>query len=86
MSAISRSQVGTMCRPPMPIRLGSTKRSESFHIGLVKSTRASSRPNTGLCSSWLGPQHSRSHRSSGVGQAEDLAHGEVVRGRATAAA
>ena len=45
-----RSQVGTRCKPPMPLRLGSTKRSESFHIGLVKSTMASSRPKIGLFS------------------------------------
>ncbi len=48
----------------MPLRFGSTKRSESFHIGLVKSTTASSRPKTGLASWWLGPQHFRSHSSS----------------------
>ena len=48
----------------MPLRFGSTKRSESFHIGLVKSTTASSRPKTGLLSRWLGPQHFHSHSSS----------------------
>ena len=57
-----------MCTPPMPVRFGSTKRSVSFHIGLVKSTTASSRPKIGLCASWLGPQHSRSQRSSASGR------------------
>ncbi len=48
----------------MPLMFGSTKRSESFHIGLMKSTMASSRPKIGLCSRWLGPQQSHSHSSS----------------------
>ena len=62
----------------MPLRFGSTKRSESFHIGLVKSTIASSRPKTGLFSRWLGPQHFQSHSSSSGGDAQHLAHGEVL--------
>ena len=48
----------------MPLMFGSTKRSESFHIGLMKSTMASSRLKIGLFSRWLGPQHSHSHFSS----------------------
>ena len=62
----------------MPLRFGSTKRSESFHMGLVKSIMASSRPKTGLFSRWLGPQHSHSHSSSSGSQAQHLAHGEVL--------
>jgi hypothetical protein len=57
-----------MWRPPIPLRLGSTNWSESFHIGLVKSTTASSLPKSGLCSSLLVPQHSRSQRSSASGR------------------
>jgi hypothetical protein len=53
-----------MWRPPTPLRFGSTKRSEFFHIGLVKSTTASSRPNIGLFSRRPGPQQSQSHASS----------------------
>ena len=72
------SQVGTRCRPPMPLMFGSTKRSESFHIGLVKSTMASSRPNTGLFSRWLGPQQSHSHSSSSGEHAQHVADGRVL--------
>ncbi len=51
--------------PPTPHKFGSMKRSESFHIGLVNSTTASSRPSTGFNSRWPGPQASHSHFSSG---------------------
>ena len=77
-SATICSQVGTRCRPPMPLRFGSTNLSESFHIGLVKSTMASSRPKIGLFSRWLGPQHFHSHSSSPGVKAKRLAGGEVL--------
>ncbi len=58
------SAVGTRCSPPIPLRFGSTKRSVSFHMGLVKSIMASSRPNTGLFSRCPGPQHFHTQSSS----------------------
>ena len=64
MSAKSCSAAGPRWMPPTPQRFGSMNRSESFHIGLVNSTTASSRPSTGLHSRWAGPQPSHSHFSS----------------------
>ena len=62
----------------MPLRFGSTNCSESFHIGLVKSTMASSRPKIGLFSRWLGPQHFHSHSSSSGREAQHLADREIL--------
>ncbi len=50
--------------PPTPTRLGSTKDSVSFQVGLVKSAIASSRPNTQWPLRCAGVHKSRSQASS----------------------